>query len=58
MQPMRQIATVAPDRMTPYRGFSRPLMAVPQMPQAFKKPQLMTEALVNERFIYALINGF
>ncbi|KAL7034630.1 hypothetical protein ACKWTF_008036 [Chironomus riparius] len=44
-QPMRQIATVAPDRMTPYRGFSRPLMAVPQIPQAFKKPQLMTEAL-------------
>jgi hypothetical protein len=50
-QPSRQIATVAPDRMTHYRGVPRPLLAVPQVPQAFKKPQMMTEALVSERFI-------
>ena len=53
MQPIRQIATVAPNRMTPYHGISRPLVAVPQ---AFRKPQpqLMTEALVKMNKLYFL----
>lgn len=46
---MRQIATVAPNRLLSYRTLpSRPLIV--SVPQGFKKPQtpLMTEALVSE----------
>lgn len=48
-QPLRQIATVAPDRLLSYRTLpSRPLIV--SAPQGFKRPQqtqLMTEALVS-----------